>query len=66
LNTPTDIARTIYRDLAQSPLHNLPTEEARERYSLWGDRFDAVIAASGGHLFVRPPGLLAIAREQTN
>ncbi len=54
----TAIARQIYADLRQSAMHSLPTEQARERYDLWGDALDAVIAASNGHLWINRWGLL--------
>lgn len=61
---PTETARKIYADLRQSATHSLPTEQARERYDLWGEEFDAVIAASNGYLHISRWGLLT-AREPT-
>lgn len=60
----TAIARRLYADLRDSATHSLPTEQARERYDLWGDALDAVIAASQGHLFVSPWGLLTATKTK--
>lgn len=60
----TAIARQIYADLRQSATHSLPTEQARERYDLWGEEFDAVIAASNGYLRRVSPGLLVLAKSE--
>ena len=40
---PTETARKIYADLRQSATHSLPTEQARERYDLWGEEFDPIL-----------------------
>lgn len=56
--TPIETARQIYADLRDSATHSLPTEQARERYNLWGADFDAVIAASKGYLRVGQWGML--------
>lgn len=60
----TAIARQIYADLRDSAMHSLPTEQARERYNLWGADFDAVIAASKGYLRRVSPGLLVLAKPE--
>ncbi|MER2526738.1 MAG: hypothetical protein ABTR07_02300 [Candidatus Competibacter denitrificans] len=52
------LARQIYADLRESATHSLPTEQARERYELWGSALYDVIYASNGHLYVSHWGLL--------
>ena len=59
---PLTTARQIYAELAKPATRSLPTERAMERWGLWGDGLDCVIAASCGHLRIRPPGLLEAVR----
>lgn len=53
------------RDLAKTVTRSLPTEQAMDRYGLWGDRLDAVVAASNGTLRLRSPGMVEAVRRET-
>lgn len=63
MSAPIDLARRIYADLDKTATRSLPTEQAMERWDLWGDGLDRVIAASCGHLRIRWPGLLEVAKS---
>lgn len=53
----TAIARQIYRDLAGKP-NGMVDWQACDRYCLSAADLHYVIAASNGHLRLRPPGIL--------
>lgn len=65
LGDPLTTARRIYADLAKTATRSLPTEQAMERWGLWGDELRRAIDASDGWLKLRSPGLVeAVKRSE--
>lgn len=59
---PREIARRLYRDLRDKP-HGMVDWQACDRYCLSAADLHAVIAASAGHLRLRPPGILEAVKD---